>query len=493
MADASPSRGGDRMTALDAAFWNLERTGQLLHVGGLYTVEGGLDFARMLDDLAGRLHVIPRYTQRVVPVPLGLAHPTWEPAPRFDIRDHVLRHTLRAPGDDEQLKRLASRLFAAPLDRTKPLWELHLIDGYRGERSAIFAKVHHCMIDGVSGVQLLGVLFDPTPSPTPYPPPPAVAEPPPPATPARQVWRALQDGASAGAALATSVAELARRPADLVAAAQELGTTAWQLAELALAPVPETPFNGHVSILRRIEWATFSLNETKGIKNRLGGTMNDVVLTTIAAALRRYLEERGLVPDRVELRAMCPVNVRTASEHLRLGNRVSMMVAPLPVGIFDAHERFRQVRAATDQLKRAGESVRNERLLAALAWLPVPLQTQLGWLQLVHSPVNTVCTNVPGPPVSLYTQGKRLDAMVAMVPLAQGVGLAFAILSYADTITICASFDPALLRDGERIVEHLQTSFEELRTLAGVERVERQAPVRPERQRRPGGSSSRVA
>lgn len=491
--EGPPPPGGDRMTALDAAFWNLERTGQLLHVGGLYTVEGALDFERLVGDLSGRLHLIPRYTQRVVPVPFGLAHPTWEPARGFDIRDHVLRHTLRPPGDDEQLKRLASRLFAAPLDRTKPLWELHLIDGFRGDRSAIFAKVHHCMIDGVSGVQLMGVLFDPTPNPAPYPAaPPATAAAPPPTT-AQQIWRALQDGASAGSALARNVAELARRPAELLAKAQELGGTAWQLAELALAPVPQTPFNGHVSILRRVEWATFSLNETKAIKNRLGGTMNDVVLTTIAAALRRYLEARGLVPDRVELRAMCPVNVRTAAEHLQLGNRVSMMVAPLPVGIYDAHERFRQVRAATEQLKRGGESSRNERLLEALSWLPAPLQTQLGWLQLTQTPVNTVCTNVPGPPVSLYSQGRRLDAMVAMVPLAQGVGLAFAILSYADAITICASFDPALLRDGERLVEHLQASFEELRLLAGVERVERRAPVRSERQRRGDGSSSQVA
>jgi diacylglycerol O-acyltransferase len=483
----------DRMTALDAAFWNLERTGQLLHVAGLYTVEGAIDYERLVEDLSSRLHLIPRYAQRVVPVPLGLAHPTWEPARAFDIRDHLLRHTLRPPGDDEQLKRLVGRLFAAPLDRTKPLWELHCIDGHRGDRSALFAKVHHSMIDGVSGVQLMGVLFDPTPNPAPYPPPPPAAPPPPLPTPSQQLWRAIEDGAAAGSALVRGVADLVRRPAELVAKVQELGATAWQLAELTLAPLPETPFNGHVSILRRLEWVTFSLNETKAIKNRLGGTMNDVVLTTIAAALRRYLEERGIMPDRVELRAMCPVNVRTASEHLALGNRVSMMVAPLPVGIYDPRERFRQVRAATEQLKRGGESARNEKLLEALSWLPAPLQTQLGWLQLTHSPVNTVCTNVPGPPVSLYTQGKRLDGMVAMVPLAQGVGLAFAILSYADTITICATFDPALLRDGERIVAHLETSFDELRTLAGVERIERRTPVRPERQRRLDGSSSQVA
>ena len=148
---SEPTNGG-RMTSLDAAFYYLERTGQLLHVGGVYTVEGAIDFERLLTDLAGRMHLIPRYTERVVSVPLNLAHPTWEPDPHFDIRHHVLQQKLRPPGGDEQLVTLVSRLFAQPLKRSRPLWELHQIDGYRCERSVIFAKVHHCMIDGVSGV-----------------------------------------------------------------------------------------------------------------------------------------------------------------------------------------------------------------------------------------------------------------------------------------------------------------------------------------------------
>src|SRR4029453_17014460 len=187
---------GDRMTALDAAFYHLERAGQLLHVGGVYTADGLLDFDRTLTDLSAKLHLIPRYTQRVVPVPLNLGHPTWEPARGFDIRNHVVRHKLRGAGDDEQLRNLASRLFAEPLDRSQPLWELHQIDRYHGDRSALLAKVHHCMIDGVSGVQLLGVMFDVTPTPPPPPPAPAAAEPPPLPAPSAQAWRALADGAA---------------------------------------------------------------------------------------------------------------------------------------------------------------------------------------------------------------------------------------------------------------------------------------------------------
>ena len=480
---ASP--GGDRMTALDAAFFYLERTGQLLHVGGVYTVEGPLDFDRLRQDLMSRMHLIPRYTERVVTVPFNLAHPTWEPDPHFDIRHHVLRHTLRAPGDDAQLVTLVSRLFAQPLHRGRPLWEIHQIDGHRGGRSALFAKVHHCMIDGVSGVQLLGVIFDPSPRPAPAPPG-KITEAPPLPSGSSQVIRAVRENVYAGADRVRSLAGMVRHPSAALAELGKAGEAVGALARIVLAGAPATPFNGHVSTLRRVVWTSFSLNETKAIKNRLGGTVNDVVLATITAALRGYLERRGLRPDRTELRAMLPVNVRRADEHLRLGNRVSMLVAPLPVGIFDPLERLRQIRTATAQLKEQGQAMQMTRMLDLLDLLPAALQKPLGWLQVQAAPVNTICTNVPGPPVSLYVQGLRLETLVPIVPLAQGVGLAFAILSYADTLTIGITSDPALVPDSERFCELLQTGFGELRTLAGIEPVVgRVAPLRPERQRRP--------
>jgi WS/DGAT/MGAT family acyltransferase len=482
----------DRMTALDAAFYHLERAGQLLHVGGVYTVDGPLDYERTLTDLSAKLHLIPRYTQRVVPVPLNLGHPTWEPARGFDLRLHVVRHVLRPPGDDEQLRSVASRLFAEPLDRSRPLWELHQIDGYRVNRSAILAKVHHCMIDGVSGVQLLGVMFDVTPDPPPPPPAPPTEAPPPLPTPSMQARRALADGAAATVEGARALGGLLRHPAEAWNELYETAGAFVEMIQMLLSPIPSTPFNGFVGTMRRIEWATLSLNDVKAVKNRLGGTVNDVILATISGALRRYLEDRGLNPDRVELRAMCPVNLRTSAEHLKLGNRVSAMMAPLPVGIFDPLERLRQVRAAMEKLKRSGESERMSRMMDLLSYLPAPLQHQMGWVQST-APVNTICTNVPGPPVALYFQGQRLETMVPIVPLAQGVGLAFAILSYADTITIGADLDPGLISDGERITAHLQESFDELRALAGVEPVAERPAVRPERQRRGVSVPSQVA
>jgi WS/DGAT/MGAT family acyltransferase len=458
---------GDRMTALDAAFYHLERTGQLLHVGSICLFEGPLDYERTLADLSARLHLIPRYTQRVVPVPFNLGNPTWEPARGFDVRQHVVRHTLRPPGDDEQLRSLASRLFAEPLDRSRPLWEMHQIDGWRGDRSALLAKVHHCMIDGVSGVQLLGVLLDVTPTPAPPPAAPEAPAPAPPPTPSEQALQAVLEGTTSAVEGARALRALLRRPGDAWHELREAVHVMGEGVRLMFEPVPPTPFNGFVGTLRRIEWLTLDLHQVKAVKNRLGGTVNDVVLATITGALRRYLERRGYTPDRVELRAMCPVNVRAKNERLQLGNRVSAMVAPLPVGIFDPLERLRQVRAAMEQLKRRGDSQRMGRLIELFGYLPAPLQHQMGWLQ--STPVNTICTNVPGPPVSLYLQGVRLATMAPIVPLAQGVGLAFAILSYADALTIGVNFDPALIRDGDRIVSDLDAAFAELRGLAGVQ------------------------
>jgi diacylglycerol O-acyltransferase len=347
------------------------------------------------------------------------------------------------------------------------------------------------MIDGVSGVQRLGVMFDPSPNPAPPPPAPEAMPVPPLPTPSAQIRRALADGAASSLEGLRGLGGLLRHPAEGWEELRTMLTGMSELLRLALAPIPPTPFNGFVGTLRRIEWASFDLNQVKAIKNRLGGTVNDVILATISGALRRYLEGRGVNPDRVELRAMCPVNLRTAAEHLKLGNRVSALMAPLPVGIFDPQERLRQVRTAMEQLKRSGESLRMSRMMDLLSYVPVPLQHQLGWVQ--STPINTICTNVPGPPVSLYFQGRRLDTMVPIVPLAQGVGLAFAILSYADTITIGANLDPGLISDGERISAELYTSFDELRALAGVEPIARREPVRPERQRRPDAVPSQVA
>ena len=490
----TPVQPARRMSAMDASFFNLERTGQLLHIAGVYTVEGRLDFERLQRELSERLHLLPRYTQRVVEVPFGLAHPTWEDDPTFSIRNHVFRHSLRPPGDDAQLSKLASRLFAEPLDRARPLWELHQIDGYRGDRSVLFGKVHHAMVDGVSGVHILGLIFDPSPKPGSFPPAPPAAAPRPLPSWLMQLAEGVREEIEREVSLARGLAGLVRHPTRLFAELAQVGDALGEMLRLVVAGVPPTPFNGHVSTLRSVHWTTFDLNHVKGIKNRLGGTVNDVVLATIATALRGYLEEHGVQPDGLELRAMVPVNLRGAAEGSALGNRISMMAAPLPVGIHDPLERLRQVRAGMAALKGGGQPARMTRALEVVELLPPFLQRPLAWLNFQGAPVNTVCTNVPGPPVSLYAQGMRLETLVPIVPLTQGVGLAFAILSYADTLTIGVSADPALVPDGDVIVELLREAYEEFRALAGVEQVTiRTSPLPPERVRRRLGGAEQAS
>jgi WS/DGAT/MGAT family acyltransferase len=278
--------------------------------------------------------------------------------------------------------------------------------------------------------------------------------------------------------------ELLAHPGHAVGEVRETVDAFAHLVRTLVAAAPRTPFNGPLGIARNLAWATFSLNEIKAIKNRLGGSMNDVVLAVISGAMRRVLADRGMSPERVELRAAIPVNVRGTHEHLKLGNQVSMMVAPLPVGILDPVERLRQVRAATALLKAGNEPGKAQRLVQLIELLPAPVHQLFGRAPSLAAPINTICTNVPGPPVSLYMQGVRVDRMAPFVPLAAPVGLAFAILSYADTLTISATADAALVPDLAEVIAPLHTSFEELWAATGLSRVSHAESVRPERQRR---------
>jgi WS/DGAT/MGAT family acyltransferase len=337
----------------------------------------------------------------------------------------------------------------------------------------------------VSGVQLMSVMFDVSPRPAPPPPAPPAEPVPPLPSPFVRVVRAAEDGVRNAVSLGRQLTDMIADPRRALRAGGELVHALTEVTRVLAAGMTPSPYNGHVSTLRRIAWATLGLHELKSVKNRIGGTLNDAILTVISAALRRDLERRGIDPDGLELRAMCPVNVRSKEEHLHLGNRVSMMVAPLPVGIHDPFERLRQVRAGMARVKGSGLAGHMDEVLQLIEWVPAPLQVPLAQLPIWVPPFNTICTNVPGPPVSLYVQGQRLETLVPLVPLAQGIGLAFAILSYADTVTIGVTADPALVGDPTPIADALLDAHRELCQVAGVERLPpRPAPVVPERQRR---------
>jgi diacylglycerol O-acyltransferase / wax synthase len=466
-----------RMTSLDASFLYLEQPNALLHVAGIYTFAHRLDYEGVLRYVQDRLHLIPRYTQRAVMVPLNLAHPTWEPDPDFDIRRHILRHALKGGHDDAALATLCAKLFAEPLARNRPLWEMHLIEGYGGG-CAMLAKTHHAMIDGASGVQLINLLMDPTPKPAALPPPAARPRHKP-GLPSvlTQVADGLLDTARAQLALGRQLASLLRKPARALTEGRATVDAVTTLARTLLSGAPPTPFNGSISQRRSVAWTRLSLNEVKAAKNRLGGTVNDVVLAVIAGGLRAYLQAHGVKTDRTELKAMVPVNIRAQHDQLKLGNRVSMMVAPLPIGITDPVERLRQVSAAMDLLKSGGQAGQMERIVALTDLLPPLVQRPLARLQASVSPVNTVCTNVPGPRETRYLLGEPVQLMVPLVPLAVGIGLGFAILSYADQLTIGLNADAERVGDLWSLSEALYRSFEELWEATGLERIVVPSPV----------------
>jgi diacylglycerol O-acyltransferase len=460
-----------RMTSLDASFLYLEQPNAALHVGGIHTFARALNYEALIAYVRDRLHLIPRYTQRAVMVPLNLGHPTWEPDASFDIRQHILRHRLKGRGDDAALAALCAKLFAEPLDRSRPLWEIHLIEGY-GSGCAMLAKTHHAMIDGASGVQLINLLMDPTPHPA-APPPPSTARRPRPGLPNPLMHAAsgLLDTVRTELDLGRRVVGALRNPSAALDEARATVTALGTLTRTLLTGAPPTPFNGSIGKDRSLAWARFSLHEVKAVKNRLGGTVNDVMLAVVAGGLRLYLRDHGLKTERTELRAMVPVNVRAAHEHLKLGNRVSMMVAPLPIGITDPVERLRQVSAAMDLLKSGGQAGQMERVVALTDVLPPPLQRPLARLQASVTPVNTVCTNVPGPRETRYLLSEPVELMVPLVPLAAGIGLAFAIMSYADQLTIGLTGDAGRVPDIWALAHQLHQSFEELWGATGLERT----------------------
>jgi len=459
------------MSSLDAAFLYLERPNALLHVAGLYTFDEALRFEAFVDDVERRLPLIPRYVQRVVTVPFNLGHPTWEQDGAFDIRNHVHHHRLAPGPEDRALAELCARLFAEPLDRSRPLWEMHFIEGF-GSGCAVFAKTHHCMIDGASGVQLIDILMDPTPKPrrvenTALPIPSAV--PSPFARSLEGLVSAVREQVDAG----QKVWQTITNPRRILDDSRDTIEAAAVAARKFLEGAPKTPFNGPLGIGRTLAWAPLSLNEVKSIRNRLGGTVNDVVLTVLAGGLRNYLRTLRFPIDVEELKVAVPVNVRVANEKANLGNRVSMMLAPLPISIANPVERLRCVAAAMDLLKESGQAAQMERLVGLSDVIPPALQAPLARLQPSQLPVNTVCTNVPGPRVLRYVLGKQVRTMVPVVPLGAGIGLAFAIMSYSDQLTLGITGDAELVPDAWKVADAMHAAFEELWAATGLERVAR--------------------
>jgi diacylglycerol O-acyltransferase len=459
----------DRLTGLDSSFLHLERDSSHMHVAGCMIFEGSAPtYEELLSQVEARLHLVPRYRQRLAFVPLDQGRPVWVDDPHFKLTFHVRHTALPRPGGEPALKRLAGRVFSQPLDRDRPLWELWLVEGLSEDRFALLSKTHHALVDGISGVDIATVLFDASPDPMPVAPPEHEWVPRPLPSGAQLLADALLERATVPAEIARGARAALRGPRTLIRRAGGslvgLGAMAWA----GLRAAPPSPFNVKIGPHRRFTWTRGDLAEFKAIKNELGGTVNDVVLAVVTGALGRYMRMHGHPTEGVELRAMVPVSVRADVERGALGNRVAAMWAPLPVGVLDPVERLHAVSAAMQEVKNSGQAVGAEVLTALSGFAPPTIMSQAARLQARQRLFNLVVTNVPGPQHPLYMLGRELEAIYPMVPLAENTALGIAIMSYYGQLNFGLVADYDALADVEVLADELRSSIEELAAAAGT-------------------------
>ena len=461
---------GDRLTALDTSFLHLEDASAHMHVASVMLFEGPPPpYDELLDAIERRLSLVPRYRQRLAFVPLAQGRPKWVDDPHLNLRYHVRYTALPSPGSEEQLKDLAGRVFAQQLDRDKPLWELWLAEGLEGNRFALLAKTHHSLVDGISGMDIVSVLFDTSPEPAAPTAPGDRWLPRPLPSRAQLLGEALVERATIPAEVARSARAIMRGPRRVLEGARDAAVGVGAMAWAGLNPAPSTPYNESIGPHRRFTWVRANLADLKAIKNELGGTVNDVVLATVAGALGAHLRRRGQKTDGLELKAMVPVSVRSDVERGALGTRVAAMMAPLPVWCQEPVARLDIVRQELRGLKSGGQAVGAQVLTELSAFAPPTILDQAARLSARQRLFNLVVTNVPGPQFPLYLLGRRMLETFPMVPLAKNQALGVALLSYDGSINFGLVGDFDLLWDLDELAGDVRASLEELAAAAGIE------------------------
>jgi len=490
----------DRLTALDASFLGIEDPNCHMHVGSvgifdagpLRGADGGLDMERIMSMADAILARQPRFRQKLAYVPL-LGSPVWVDDERFNLSYHVRHAALPPPGDDRQLKRLAGRIMSQQLDRGKPLWELWYVEGLSGDRFAVITKIHHCMVDGVAGADLMAAMMGPDPHHVPsrtsgrWVPRPAPSP-----------LQLLSDETLRRAALPLDLARgagtLVTDPRRAVRAVREAVGSVGEVLRASASSATPTPLNCAIGPHRRFDWVRLDLDTVKAIKNRLGATINDVVLAIVAGALRRFLAQRGEPVDDLTFRAMIPVSVRQAAEHKQLGNRVSLLVAPLPLGEPDPVRRLQQVVETMRTLKGSSQRRGTELLEEVSDRLSGSLLTQFARLTSRALPYNVVVTNVPGPPIPVYMLGAPLREVYPLVPLFANQGLGIALFSYDAGLFWGFNADWDALPDLHDLVGAVATECEALQhAAASASPLARAARERGARDGRPAPATKRRA
>ncbi len=485
-----PQQHLDRLTSMDASFLHQEGPASHMHIGAVLVFEGPPPaFDDYLKHVRGRLHLVPRYRQKLVTPPLESGRPLWVDDPNFNLEYHVRHAALPSPGTEPQLLQLAGRIASQQLDRSKPLWESWLVEGLEDDRFALIFKTHHSLVDGVSGVDLATVLFDLAPTPAPVPADLEPWQPKPEPSSAELILAGVRGMVTTSAEIALHALAAARKPGSSLTvirdAAEGLGEIVWA----GLNPAPETPLNVEIGPHRRYAVVRQQLADYKEVKDSLGGTVNDVVLTVVSGALAGWLRSRGVRTEGLEMRALVPVSVRTKHDRGTLGNKLTVMRGPLPVYISDPVARLRFVRQAMDGLKESKQAVGAATLTAVNDLAPPTILAQASRLNFSTRLFNLIVTNIPGPQLPLYVLGRQLQDLFPVAFLPKDHALAIAIMSYNGGIDYGLLGDYEALPDIDLLADGIQAGLADLleaarakATRAGAgARTEAAQPARPSR------------
>lgn len=433
----------DRMNPLDAAFLQVEDSEPevSLAISSIAVFDGPAPTSEEFTaHIAGRLPLVPRYRQLARQAPLDLGPPVWVDAPRFDLDHHIRRTALPAPGGDAELAALIGRVMSNRLDRNRPLWEYWLVEGLAGGRWALISKVHHCMVDGVSGTDLYHVVLDPTPQPRPPQPDPWTPTPEP-------SELALLVDAVAGLALlplaqVRALVGLLQRPAELPGLVRDVTLGALALAA-GMLPVRASTLFGRVGAIRRFAFARAATADVRAVRQAFGGTFNDVVLAAVTAGFRALLVARGEDPAAGQVRSLVPVSVRAPGQECVRDNQVSLMLATLPVDVDDPVAALGAVRAQMTRLKTTHEAEAGAAMMALARLEPFPAVAApvRALARLPQRSVITVTTNVPGPREQLYALGRPLREIIPYVPIASNARTGVSIMSYRDQVVFGVTGD----------------------------------------------------
>jgi diacylglycerol O-acyltransferase len=462
-----------RLSPVDAAFLYLERKEIPLNIAGIAIFDGPIPFDQFVANIESKLDLLPRYRQIVVPPPLNIGHPAWEDDRDFDIRRHIFRIRLRAPGGDEQLEELGGRIFSQIMDRRKPLWDVHVVEGLKDGRGAIILRVHHSLADGVSGVGLIKIMLDASPHGSPPGPKPRRHKPAPPGN------HSLTD--AIGEALYSTLQSLIAAEACVLNISQALFSGQGQKGIEGLAAVlPELaassdrlPFNKPCGGERKLCWTEIDFADVKAIREKLGGKVNDVVLTIVSRAIAAYVKlHKQPVTERF-VRIVCPVSVRQ-DEGESLGNQISFLPVALPLDVRDPVRNLAAVSKRMEIMKGAHAADLVALLASWIAATPPPVQAMF-WSAIPKIPLpfpllNLICTNIQGSPVPLYSCGRRMLTSYPYVPTGYELGIGVAVQSYAGKLFFGFTADAQVAPDVGRLRDFLDQSFQELCRAAGVKK-----------------------